>query len=171
MKKHSHAYVTLSFKNHYGTIETCRDVHDPTFPGTSVYRSDYNPLVDIYRHPHVGAKTVLTVGDGLFGNRQDQMSPPAPWVTFGGQAPNSLFFSRDPVAIDCVMYDFLAAEAGVPAGADDYLALAAGAGLGTFEHRAPGVDNPAGWYSLIDYVYLDLSWDPARRVYLPAIQR
>jgi hypothetical protein len=171
MKKHSHAYVTLSFKNHFGTIEKCWEVHEPTFPDTGAYWPDYNPMVDIYQNPHFVGKTVLTIGDGLFGSRDDQTTPPAPWVTFGNRAPNSLFFSQDPVAIDCVMYDFLEAEAGVPSTADDYLVLAAQAGLGVFEHRAPGASNPADWYSLIDYVYLDLGWEPAHWVYLPSVHR
>jgi uncharacterized protein (DUF362 family) len=171
MKKHSHAYVTLSFKNHFGTIEKCWEVHEPTFPDTGAYWPDYSPLVDIYQNQHVVGKTVLTIGDGLFGSRDDQTTPPAPWITFGNRAPNSLFFSQDPVAIDCVMYDFLEAEAGVPSTADDYLVLAAQAGLGVFEHRAPAVTNPADWYDLIDYVYLDLSWEPSHWVYLPALQR
>jgi hypothetical protein len=81
---------------------------------------------------------------------------PEPWVTFGNLAPNSLFFSKDPVAIDCVMYDFLEAEAGVVPHADDYLRLAAEQHLGVFEHRAPGASNPEEWYSAIDYMYLDL---------------
>ncbi len=170
MKKHSHAHVTLSFKNHFGTIEQCAEVHPPVFPESATYTPDYNALVDIYRHPQFVGKTVLTVGDGLFASRYTQSSPPAPWITFGSRAPNSLFFSRDPVAIDCVMYDFLEAEAGVLPGADDYLVLAAQAGLGVFEHRAPGATDRAGWYSLIDYVYRDL-WQSTHRVYVPSVQR
>ena len=54
-----------------------------------------------------------------------------------------------------MMYDFLDAEAGVTAGGDDYLEVAAREGLGVFEHRAPGVSDPDEWYSLINYVYVD----------------
>jgi uncharacterized protein (DUF362 family) len=156
MKKHSHAYVTLSFKNHFGSIKECWEVHKCTFPYMAAYEPEYSPLVDIYRNPHFGAKTVLTIGDGLFASRGNQSSVPTRWVTFGDQAPNSLFFSRDPVAIDCVMYDFLEAEAGVTSGGDDYLVAAAREGLGVFEHRAPGASGHEEWYSLIDYVYVDL---------------
>jgi uncharacterized protein (DUF362 family) len=156
MKKHSEAYVTLSFKNHFGSIQKCWEVHNLTFPYMTAYEPEYSPMVDIHRNPHFGAKTVLTIGDGLYGSRGNQSTTPAPWVTFGNQAPNSLFFSLDPVAIDCVMYDFLEAEAGVTSGADDYLMVAAQDGLGVFEHRASGVSGPEEWYSLIDYVYLDL---------------
>lgn len=171
MKKHSHAYVTLSFKNHFGSIEKCWEVHEPTFPDAGSYSRYYNPLVDLYRNPHIVGKTVLTIGDGLYGSRGHQSSRPSPWVTFGNRAPNSLFFSRDPVAIDCVMYDFLQAEAGVPSEADDYLLLASGVGLGVFEHRAPGASGHEDWYSLIDYTYLDRDPEAAHQVYVPLAQK
>jgi hypothetical protein len=54
------------------------------------------------------------------------------------------------------MYDFLDAEAGVTSGADDCLVVAALEGLGVFEHGVSGSSGPEAWYSLIDYVYLDL---------------
>jgi hypothetical protein len=156
MKKHCCAWVSLSFKNHLGSIEDCVALHGYIFPYQSNYTAAYSPMVDIYKNRHFVGKTVLTIGDGLFGSRGDQFTEPRPWATFGDQAPNSLFFSKDPVAIDCVMYDFLEAEVGVPSGADDYLVLAAQEGLGVFEHRAPEAYGPEEWYSLIDYVYLDM---------------
>jgi hypothetical protein len=157
MKKHCCAWVSLSFKNHFGSIADCADLHGYTFPYEEEYTSTYSPLVDIYRNPHFGAKTVLTIGDGLYGSRESQDSVPAPWTTFDNASPRSLFFSLDPVAIDSVMYDFLQAEAGVQNHGDDYLALAANAVLGVFEHRAPGATSREEWYSQIDYRYLDFS--------------
>jgi hypothetical protein len=155
MKKHGAALVTLSFKNHFGSIDNCSALHRHTFPDQDPYVSTYNPLVDIYKNPHFVGKTVLTIGDGLYGSRIKQSSEPEPWTTFDNDAPRSIFFSRDPVAIDSVMYDFLEAEAGVPDHADDYLALAAIAGLGVFEHRALGASDREDWYEQIDYVYVD----------------
>lgn len=157
MKRHGIACVTLSFKNHFGSIEDCALLHGHIGPSSNHYTPDYNPMVDIYKNPHFVGKTVLTIGDGLYGCRPHNYGEPEPWVTFGNQAPNSLFFSKDPVAIDCVMYDFLEAEVGVESGGDDYLMLAAQKGLGVFEHRAPGAFGPEEWYNLIDYVYLDLN--------------
>jgi hypothetical protein len=156
MKKHGAAWVTLSFKNHFGSIQDCAALHGYTFPYEDDYTSAYNPLVDIYKNPHFGPKTVLTIGDGLYGSRGAQNSVPQPWTTFGNASPCSLFFSQDPVAIDSVMYDFLEGEAGVQAHGDDYLALAATAGLGVHEHRAAGTTNRDEWYSQIDYRYLDV---------------
>lgn len=155
MKKHGGAGVTLSFKNHFGSVDDCRALHPYVGLSSSEYRSDYNPMVDMLRNPHFAGSTVLTIGDGIYGSRGNQSSVPGPWVTFDNEAPNSLFFSQDPVAMDCVMYDFLEAEAEVEPGADDYLKLAAQVGLGVFEHRAWEASEPQWWYSLIDYVYLD----------------
>jgi len=147
MKKHRMAGVSLSFKHHFGSIDGCDQVHWSTTLEDPSYLPGYSGLVDIYRNPHIKGKTVLTVGDGLYGARINNYSEiPSPWATFGGKSPNSLFFSRDPVAIDCVMYDFLAAEGGVPPGSDNYLKLASAAGLGTFEHR-----DASQRYHLIDY--------------------
>ena len=106
----------------------------------------YDALVDLYRNPHIGAKAVVTVGDGLYGS-STQGLPPTPWRTFGNRAPNSLFFATDPVAVDSVMCDFLAAEFGVLPDADNYLPLASQVGLGVYERG-----NPWGsGYSQINY--------------------
>jgi hypothetical protein len=155
MKRHGIARVTLSFKNHFGSIEDPAALHDYIYPSGDGFSPDYNPLVDIYKNLHFVSKTVLTIGDALYGCWLTNWVEPEPWVTFGNEAPNSLFFSIDPVAIDSVMYDFLDAEAGVESGGDFYLMLAAQEGLGVLEHRAPGASDPEEWYSLIDYAYLD----------------
>jgi len=156
MKMHGSARVTLSFKNHFGSINYCAALHRYTFPSDDVYTSTYSPLVDIYKNPQFGGKTVLTIGDGLYGSMGTQSSTPEPWATFGNASPCSLFFSQDPVALDSVMYDFLEAEAGVEINGDDYLALASQAGLGVFEHRSPEASSHDDWYDEIDYVYVDL---------------
>lgn len=151
MKKHSLAGMSLSFKNHFGTINNPDGSHSYIDLSGS-YFNKYSPFVDIYKNPHIKDKTILTVGDGLFGCIHYHDSPPARWITFSNQAPNSLFFATDPVAIDCVMCDFLTAEAGIPSGSDYYLQLAAAAGLGAFERG-----NPWGsGYNIIDYVKLEL---------------
>jgi uncharacterized protein (DUF362 family) len=151
MKQHSISGVTLTFKNHFGSIPDPGALHNHIQIGGGSYSDSQNPLVDIYRNPHIADKTRLIVGDGLFGALGSEDSPPFPWYSFGSQSPNSLFFATDPVAIDCVMYDLLDQEGSNPPGADDYLRIAQGAGLGTFERSAsPGV------YSQIDYSRIDL---------------
>jgi hypothetical protein len=104
----------------------------------SYYISTHSPLVDIHRNPHILQKTVLVIGDGLFASRTNQGGTPTRWTSFGSQSPNVLFFSQDPVAIDSVMYDHLAAETTLYNHSDDYLALAEQQGLGVFEHAVGG---------------------------------
>ena len=116
----------------------------------------YNPIIEIFNNPHIRNKTILTVGDGLFGGLETNTLPPERWQTFGNAAPNSLFFAVDPVAIDCVMADVLHAEPVYHphqnSGCDDYLKLAAGAGLGVFERG-----NPWGTgYQDINYMKVEL---------------
>lgn len=152
IKKHDSAGVSLSFKNHLGTVSNPGGLHDYVFPGASYFGSTYNPMTDVYLNPHVGGKTVLTIGDGLYGCWAGYTVPPAPWETFENGALNSLFFATDPVALDSVMYDLLQAEhvargGSLASGSDTYLPLAASAGLGVFEHGDPWGSG----YSLIDY--------------------
>ncbi len=155
MKAHA-AAVTLGFKNHFGTISDCASLHDYIYGG-SLYSSSYNPLVDIYLNPHISTKTVLTIGDGLFGNWLNNYSKPQPWIVYGGKAPNSLFFGRDPVSIDSVMTDYLALEtqqhgSALPVMADDYLVLAEAEGLGVRERGDP----TGSGYRKFEYIKFDV---------------
>jgi hypothetical protein len=152
---HPLAGVTLGFKNHFGTIHNCAELHDyvDAVSKPPAYDRDYNPMIDFYRNPHIGGKTVLNIGDGLFAAK-DFNNPPEIWDTFGGKVPNSLFFSTDPVAIDCVLHDFIAAEMGnnlTPA-ANRYLVLAGNAGLGVYESVNPWT----GSYSQIIFTKKEL---------------
>jgi hypothetical protein len=151
VKQHSCAGVTLGFKNHMGTIDQPKKLHGHICPGGDYFRTWYSPLVDIYKNPHVGIKTVLTIGDGLFGALKNESATPSPWTTFGDAAPNSLFFATDPVALDSVTYDLLAAETTLMDDSDAYLSAAAQAGLGVFEHGDPWGSG----YGQIDYVRVD----------------
>ena len=108
MKRHGWAGLTLTFKNHFGSIDNPAGLHDYIWGYDS---GAYNALVDLYRNPHIGGKAILTVGDGLFAAKTYNV-PPSTWTTFGNRVPNSLFFATDSVAVDCVMCDFLAASSG-----------------------------------------------------------
>jgi hypothetical protein len=152
MKRHGGMGITLSFKNHLGTVDQPDAFHVYAALNGPYYRSDYSVLVDLYRNPHIAGKTVLTIGDGLFAAKDNNTAPPSPWQTFDNKVPNSLFFATDPVAIDCVMCDFLAAETAVSAAAADYLRLASDAGLGVYERGDPWVSG----YTHIDYVKIEL---------------
>jgi hypothetical protein len=160
IKEHNTAAVTLGFKNHFGTIIKVtgageNNLHYYINPVDSHFSSSYNPLVDIYLNPHIRDKTVLIVGDGLFGGFGNVT--PSQWSTFGNDAANSLFLAVDPVAVDCVMLDILDADPHYHPGrsgghADDYLELAASVGLGVFERGDPWGSG----YSQIDYLKVEL---------------
>jgi len=152
LKKHGTHPVTLGFKNHFGSLDNLGGAGDDNphpyiNPDDSRYSPNFSPLVEIYANPNIAGKTVVTVGDGLFG-APSVGATPVPWNTFSG-APNSLLFSRDPVAIDCVMCDLLRAEWGLDEAAYDYLRLADREGLGTFARGDP-------WGS--GYTRLEYSW-------------
>ncbi|MBN2391122.1 MAG: DUF362 domain-containing protein [Anaerolineae bacterium] len=152
MKKHVMG-VTLGFKNHFGSIDDCEPLHEwIANDGAHNGGTDYNPLVDIYQNAHIGGKTVLTIGDGLFGNWENNISKPQRWSTFGNAAANSLLFSADPVAIDCVMCDLLSAETWMFDAYDDYLVCAAASGLGIYEQGDPWGSG----YQQIEYLKVEL---------------
>lgn len=159
LKRHTMSGVSMAFKNHYGSMVKPQALHEWSTLSSPHYRSSYSPFVTIYQNPHIGKKTVLTVGDALFC-AFDRNRAPEPWMTFNGQTPRSLFFAFDPVAIDSVMLDFLSNEMAaisnrgpLAAGASDYLKLAARAGLGVYEHIA----NPfTQGYANIDYQKIEI---------------
>lgn len=145
IKDHGISGVTLGFKNHFGSIDRIMragndNLHYYISPGDDHYDSGYSPLMELNSNPHIWNKTVLTLGDGLYGALGNTNVPPSRWASFGNEAANSLFFSLDPVAVDCVMLDLLDAD---PAyhprlpGTDDYLRLAAGAHMGVYERGDP----------------------------------
>ena len=157
MKGHSLAGVTLGFKNHFGSTNNPSGMHN--FVSTSYPQINiYNALVDLNSNPHIAAKTVLVIGDGIYGSRGHMASPPARWSTFGNQAPCSLFFARDPVAIDCVMHDLLKAEKGdgLPSTSHYYLVLAGAAGLGIYEAGDPWSNPYGSGYSRIAYSRIEI---------------
>ena len=103
--------------------------------------------MEVYFNPHISGKTILTVADGLFGSLGYD-SPPSLWSTFGNRPPNSLLFATDPVAIDCVMCDFLQAERNLLQETDSYLQIAHQAGLGVYERGDPWGSG----YNQINYI-------------------
>ena len=158
IKQHGGAGVTLSMKNHLGSlnpstntaIENIPDLHAYLYLFSNSYSPRYNPLIDINSNPHINNKTILIIGDGLYGNWYSNWQKPRRWRTYNNSALNTLFFSRNAVAIDSVMYDFLSAETGIDQQSDDYLHIAAAKGLGVHEHRSRN-----NKYRLIDYVAID----------------
>ncbi|MBN2594829.1 MAG: SMP-30/gluconolactonase/LRE family protein [Sedimentisphaerales bacterium] len=140
LKAHTGAGVTLTAKNHYGSLirwpaeKGYFDLHKDAFSKQTVI---YKNLVDLIGHSHLGGKTVLYLIDGLYCGIHpiDMDKGPRKWQSppFNGDWTSSLFASQDPVAIDSVGFDFLCAEYEDhprKSGVDDYL------------HEAALADNP-----------------------------
>ena len=102
--------VTLSGKNFFGTwIEIVADVH--SYHTAAFIAGNPAPQTDLLAHEHIGGKTILYIGDGIFATKEDHCTiAKFEMYPFNNDWTNSLFFSQDPVAIDSVMYDFLHAE-------------------------------------------------------------
>lgn len=157
MKRHGGAGVTLGMKNHLGSINGFysggHSMHDYFYLYGSHYSPSVNPMVDINASPAIRDKTVLILGDALYGAWPDNNEPPSRWSSFGNDSPNMLFFGVDPVATDSVMDDWLRREGSFSAAADDILAVAATAGLGVSEHWNNPDDRE---YQVIDYIEINL---------------
>jgi len=148
--------ISLSLKNHLGTINGFysggHNMHDLFDIDHDNYVSTSNPIIDINKNPHIKNKTILIVGDGLFGTWPDNNEPPATWVSFNQDSPNILFFGVDPIATDSVMYDYLTREGSFDPKSEDVLILGAQAGLGVHERWNNNNDKE---YTAIDYVEID----------------
>jgi len=128
LKPHSLAGISLTAKNHFGSLYREGGINDgwsPAFLHAAVgvqardggggVTGRYSPLVDLMGHPDLGGKTVLYLLDGLYTPRTTEDGPPARWHSspFDGHWTSSLLLSQDPVAIDSVALDLLTAESAV----------------------------------------------------------
>lgn len=84
---------------------------------TFSYTNSLNTLVYMNSHPWIKDKRRLIIADGLYGLfngqhfRSGQIDDiPRPWILFENASPNSVLFSTDPVAVDCVMHDLVRFE-------------------------------------------------------------
>ena len=156
LRVHGITGFTLGFKNLMGCLPRPIDLHEFIDASGVSANPGSHPWVDIFQNPHVHAKLILTLDDGLFGQRSSHTKPPDAWETFqthlGTPSPNSLFFATDPVAADSVMADIIRAEASwrVEDWTLRYLQLAEAAGLGLFEKGDPW----GAGYNRLDYVRL-----------------
>ena len=147
LKGHSLAAVTLSAKNHFGSIHRedagPRDRYHGWNPshlhGTITTRirpmGTYNALVDLMGHKDLGGKTVVHLIDSLYASPHQSVRPEK-WESspFDGHWTASVLASQDPVAIESVAVDFFEAERAVKlivGDVDNYLHEAA------LAHRSP----------------------------------
>jgi hypothetical protein len=140
LKSHNDSAITLSGKNHYGSlrIPTASGYYNMHYSRVteSAHMGHYRANVDLMGHPKLGGKTLLTLIDGLYAGRSWD-SQPTLWYKepFNGDWPSSIFLSQDQVAADSVAFDFMDYEwdaspsniNGYPqkSGVDDYLHEAA----------------------------------------------
>ncbi|MCZ7627456.1 MAG: DUF362 domain-containing protein [Candidatus Methylomirabilis sp.] len=104
LRTHGLAMVTLSFKNHLGSVETPGVLHG-AFGSTD---PDVNPLLRLNRHNYIKNKTMLVVADAVYGLKAGgPTDDPGGSKGITNPYPNSLFLSTDPVAVDSVMIDYL----------------------------------------------------------------
>lgn len=136
LKGHNLAGVTLSAKNHFGTIMNssrnnppqAANIHgyvaalyyssgaDWTWPQRPM--NTYTILADFFANKHIGEKTVLYLLDAfaVASNQGVQVTGDMKWkqAPFNGDWTSSLFISQDPVALDSVAVDFIANEPNMP---------------------------------------------------------
>lgn len=140
LKKHQMAGITLTAKNHYGTVNGLN--HTLQRPLGS-----YHHFVDMMGSNQLGQKTALFIIDGLYGTDHSDSAPRRfEMAPFNGDWTSSLFMSLDSVAIDSVGLDFLKAEYSIEQPSETYLYEAAQAGdppSGT-QYIPNGADNPIG---------------------------
>jgi uncharacterized protein (DUF362 family) len=132
LRPHGMAGVTLTAKNHFGSIHFPNDGGwSPRVLHNSVLRTQpmgsYNALVDLVGHRHLGGKTMLYVLDGLYTAEHNEGSV-FRWASFNDHWASSMLMSQDPIAIDSVALDLLSSEpraTQVRGNADNYLHEAA----------------------------------------------
>jgi hypothetical protein len=132
--------VTLSGKNMFGTfLEPVADIHPYHESGQIV--GNPAPQTDLLAHQDIGGKTILSIGDGLYGTLREHRT--ILWFhmyPFNDDWTNSLFFSQDPVAIDSVMYGFLHTEGPIPIeGSQNYLHQAAEPTSNVYDPEQDGI--------------------------------
>ncbi len=118
LKAHASAGITLSAKNHFGSLPRTWAMHvhqgliaplgdDPEREGYGLYRIQ----TDIMMHKLLSGKNLIMMVDGLYPSN-DALAVPEKWdiPPFSGHWCSSIFMSLDPVAIESVCHDFLRAE-------------------------------------------------------------
>jgi len=111
--------VTMSGKNHFGSIKAPWELHAIINPQRSAGKNEYSPLVDMASSPNLGGKTILFVLDGLYCGRKWRSYPiHFPNPPFKNKAtpyenpewPSCVLASLDEVAIESVGLDILYAQ-------------------------------------------------------------
>jgi len=117
MKGHRGGGVTFFAKNHFGSNsrDGAAHLHKGLHKGTSAplrgeYKS-YRVMVDLMSYEHLGGKTLIYIGDFLWGTSMEH-DPPVKFLSapFNNDWTSSILVSLDPVAISSVALDILQEE-------------------------------------------------------------
>jgi hypothetical protein len=164
-KGHSLAGVTLSAKNHFGTLMSnldgkptlnppqganlhgfvaAYDVQGPSdWSWPQAPMGSYSPLVDLIGHAHLGGKTLLFMIDALYGveDQNAELSNKSLFQSapFNDHWSSSLLLSQDPVALDSVGADILVNEPAIISQAN---ILPKDSTYQNYLHEAALADNP-----------------------------
>jgi uncharacterized protein (DUF362 family) len=152
LKGHEIAGVTLTAKNHFGSIQFPSRDHGYYLHAASRPLGDYSGLVDLMGSPNLGGKTMLYILDGVYGTRTNvgPVGDKDRWNNhFNGEWSAMYLMSQDPVAIDSVGLDFLHSEFGISLGFSGNTAFPLGSVVNSdnFLHEAAaGVNKEFGSY-------------------------
>jgi hypothetical protein len=164
-KGHSLAGVTLTAKNHFGTLMSDLEgkptlnppqganLHGfvaaynvqgpPDWSWPQAPMGSYSPLVDLIGHARLGGKTLLFMIDALYGveNQNAELSNNSLFQStpFNNHWSSSLLLSQDPVALDSVGADILVNE---PATVSQPNVLPKDSTYQNYLHEAALADNP-----------------------------
>jgi hypothetical protein len=119
LKGHEIAGITLSAKNHFGSIRFPFKDHNAYLHASAHPMGEPSGLVDLMGCPHLGGKTLLYVLDGVYGTRTNvnAVGDRDRWRNlFQGEWSAMYLMSQDPVALDSVGLDFLRSEFGFTLG-------------------------------------------------------
>lgn len=121
LKPHIRAGITLTAKNHFGSITKSGAPHlhpslvstsDGGFDQSNEGYNKYRVMVDIMGHKYLGGNTMLFIIEGLFGGGPNETQKPVKYNSdpFNGDWANSILMSLDQVALESVCYDILRNE-------------------------------------------------------------
>jgi uncharacterized protein (DUF362 family) len=152
LKGHEIAGVTLSAKNHFGSIRFPHKDHDSYVHASAHPMGEHSGLVDLIGCPHLGGKTMLYILDGVYGTRTNvgPVGAKDRWANlFHGEWSAMYLMSQDPVAIDSVGVDFLRSEFGATLGYSGSKAFSTGSivNCDNYLHEAAaGTNRESGPY-------------------------
>jgi len=132
--------VTFCAKNHFGSVDFDNENKGKFLP-TPMHNSAYNgydaysPLTDLIAHELIGGKTMLYLVDAMYTSNMQNYPVVTKMETFDGKTPCGIFASQDPVAIESVCLDFIAAEPTLSV-------MKAAGNPDNFLHEAANLKNP-----------------------------